>query len=386
MIKKKITGLLFITIIFLMGTIGAIDKIKCTCKSIDDTSEISIKNGYKFFKAGLLGAKDVSIFKEQYIEINGLFQRIIDKKVIEDVDPDNKVIKLNNGSLTFVFGEDDMNIRINDIIKFNEFLKDKNIPCLYIQAPHKIDKYNNELPRGIDNYANIVADDFLKGLDGKVNFIDIREEMHKDQLDYEEYFFRTDHHWTPEGAFYAFTKVTNKLNNDYGFSINKKYLDSNNYDKKILEKWFLGSEGKRVGTLYAGVDDISIISPKFETNFDFSIDSKNIHRKGKWLDTVVIDRSDEGRNYYNSNPYSMYMNGDEDLKIVKNHNSDNDKKILIVRDSFGCAFSPFLSLTCKELDEMDMRHYKGSLYDYVEKTKPDIVLFLFNPTGIQYIK
>lgn len=83
----------------------------------------------------------------------------------------------------------------------------------------------------------------------------------------------------------------------------------------------------------------------------------------------------------------MYIGGDYSLNIIKNNLSPNDKKVLLIRDSFGCAFTPFLSLICSELDTVDFRYYKqGSIIDYIEESKPDIVIALFNPSGIQEMR
>lgn len=387
MLKKRITCVLFIVMIFTMAIMGGIDKMNETYKNMDKSTDMSMSQIFKFGRSVLSGAKDVSIFKEVAIEGNGLFQRIIDRKTVEDISPDDKVIKMNDGSLTFITDKIlDVDVRAENIIKFNKFLKERSIQGLYIQAPHKTNEYNSQLPKGIINLANETADQIIDKMRGKIDILDIRKEMKNDGINFTDAFFKTDHHWKPETAFYAFTKTADILKNNYGFEISDEILNLDNYNKKILKKWFLGSEGKRVGSLYAGVDDISIISPKFNTNLEMIWPSYGIHDKGKWLDTVVMDNSNEGKNYYNSNPYAMYMGGDRDLQIIKNLNSLNNKKVVIVRDSFGCAFTPFLSLACKELSVIDLRHYEGSLYNYVEENKPDAVIFLFNPTGIQYIR
>lgn len=83
----------------------------------------------------------------------------------------------------------------------------------------------------------------------------------------------------------------------------------------------------------------------------------------------------------------MYIGGDYVLNQIINNKSINDKKILLVRDSFGCAFASFLLLTCKNLGTIDCSHYKeGAIFDYVEKSKPDIVIILFNLYEIQYVE
>ena len=55
-----------------------------------------------------------------------------------------------------------------------------------------------------------------------------------------------------------------------------------------------------------------------------------------------------------------------------------DKRVLLVRDSFACAFTPYLAQACAELDTIDKRAFPQTIASYIEETKPDLVLFLYN--------
>ncbi len=57
------------------------------------------------------------------------------------------------------------------------------------------------------------------------------------------------------------------MNSDYGFTLDLSRLDQENFYLNKNPKKFLGSWGKRVGPLYAGVDDFDILIPKYETSF-----------------------------------------------------------------------------------------------------------------------
>ena len=48
-------------------------------------------------------------------------------------------------------------------------------------------------------------------------------------------------------------------------------LDIKNYEVNTYRNWFLGSIGKRVGIYYAGIDDIDLIYPKFDTLLSFGM-------------------------------------------------------------------------------------------------------------------
>ena len=77
----------------------------------------------------------------------------------------------------------------------------------------------------------------------------------------------------------------------------------------------------------------------------------------------------EKKDLYTDNPYAGYIGGDYGLCHIVNHQPPNDKRVLLVRDSFACAFTPYLAQACAELD---------TIASYIEETKPDLVLFLYN--------
>ena len=212
-----------------------------------------------------------------------------------------------------------------------------------------------------------------------VDYVDLRREIFDNNLDHKDLFFVTDHHWTPEAGFWGAGVVANILNEKYGFSIDASLYDLSNYNIKIKEKWFLGTEGKRVGSIFAGVDDLHLLTPKFRTDLVLSIPSKVILKKGDFENTIFDMSHVDEKAYYEKNPYCAYMGGDFPLSIIKN-NLVNGKKILLVRDSFACVFAPFISLGCRELEIIDLRHYNDkSLYKYIESSSPDLVMFLYNP-------
>lgn len=317
----------------------------------------------------------------QYINLNGLFQNLIEKRYVSDIAANNDVIKLKNGYLTFLQKEYDITQVAESTVEFNSFLSEKGIDFLYLQVPHKISKYSPNLPYGLQDFSNSNTDRFLESVSlSGIKALDLREEIYNAGLNQYDFFFKTDHHWTPEGAFWAFRRVSEELKENYGFDIDEKTLDINNYSIRTLDDWFLGSQGKRTGKLYAGVDDFSIITPNFETEFTvttFTTDTSTV--KGDFEKTMILTEHIQPRDYFNKNPYAVYTGGDFPLQIVTNHKSPNDKKIVLIRNSFACAFSPFLALNCQELHIIDLRHYKdGTTAQYIEKVNPDMIMIMYD--------
>jgi len=115
---------------------------------------------------------------------------------------------------------------------------------------------------------------------------------------------------------------------------------------------------------------------------DFTIENgllEKHHMLFSLLDKARLDNSHPFEQY----TIGVYLTGDRDRFIIKNKATLSNKKILLLKDSFGVPVGAFLSLIAKEVDMLDLRYYKDEpLKDYIEKTKPDIVVFCYNPTTI----
>lgn len=327
------------------------------------------------------GADEVT-FKNGYIVLHTFLQSLLGKQTY--VDGGETVALMDNGYLTMVYNEEqDTDLYADNLIALNEYLNEKDIGFLYVQAPYKVSMYDDQLPIGVELNMNEVASDLLNGIDGKVNYIDLRVEMYEDNMDQYEYFFKTDHHWLPEAGFWAFTVIAELLNSEYGFNIDESVMDINNYNIEVYEDWFLGSVGKRVGPYLIGVDDISIITPDFETELSIEIPSIGMDNQGSYeeilIDYTLLDEID----YWNDVTYTAYICGVEEFICIKNLNSECEKKILVIADSYVRTVSPFLALGCSQVDLIDLRFYKEmSLVDYLEiNSNYDMIIMLLNPSA-----
>ena len=81
--------------------------------------------------------------------------------------------------------------------------------------------------------------------------------------------------------------------------------------------------------------------------------------------------------YYHSSAYAAYNYGDRPCVIINNELADNDRHVLLIKDSFGDAFAPFLALEVRRLDILDLRYFTGSVQSFIEQHHPDVVLVLY---------
>ena len=331
----------------------------------------------------LASVNDDIFAKSGFINLYGLTQRVVGNRCVLDKSSIYKVVKLENGSLTYVEEQaDDLPEKAARLSDFNNHLQTNGIPLLYVQLPFKINKDNKGLPPGIADYSNENADRMLAALSSRgVDTYDLRDEIVADKLDYPTLFFKTDHHWTPETGLWAAQKIAGKLNSGYGFNIDLPLLEKSRFQVIIYANTFLGSMGKRVGQYYAGTDDFSLILPQYETDMRCvynRVNGKMFERNGSFEDTWIFPENLK-KDYFELNTYATYTGADYPLLEIAN-NLTAGKKILVLRDSFSGVLVPFLSLAAGgELHAIDPRYYKGSITDYVGEFKPDLVLVLYNP-------
>ncbi|MCL2079050.1 MAG: DHHW family protein [Oscillospiraceae bacterium] len=319
------------------------------------------------------------LFKDSFIVLHGGFSRVLGKKMIIDVSRYNDVYKLNNGHLTIVRPEPGENVDGNAraLAEFYEYARQNDIEFLFILAPHKVDNHDDGLPRGVVDYTNKNADRFMESIiKSGVPYVDLRETIHEQGLDWYDGFFKTDHHWTAEMGLWAAKYVMNEYLREY-LPGDMSLYDADNYDVSVYRDVFLGSWGRRTGRLYAGVDDISVITPKFDTNLRVEIPSANYLMSGSFADTLIDYSYLEG-NAEDTGAYDdIFMVRDKGAHII--NDNGNGKTCLILADSFGRVFIPFISLS---FSETYAGMFAGNMTDYIAKTQPDVILFLINAYNV----
>ncbi|MBQ7986061.1 MAG: hypothetical protein IJ304_02210, partial [Clostridia bacterium] len=258
---------------------------------------------------------------------------------------------------------------------------------MYIMAPVK--GYYMEFPENVEDYNKQNCDAFIEALEGAgVPYFNLISEMKKEGITEEEMFFVTDHHWKPEYALWAANRVAGELKNRFGFDYDKEKLNIDNYNVEIHFNAFLGSQGKKTGQYFTelGLDDINIITPKFETSFTDTQVGKDYVATGAFQDILIHKYHINDADLYNKNPYAAYLGGDYREQIIENHMNLEGKNILLIKDSFSCAFAPFFAMTTHNtylLDMRDFAEFKGErikVSEYIERVKPDYVLVMY--TGV----
>lgn len=315
-------------------------------------------------------------FRTDFVNLNGLMARTLQKREL------NEVYRYKNGFLSIPLDLYDPSPYAQSIVEFYKYINQHHAgtKLVYIQIPSKESFDGGVMPSGIINYSNQITDTMVTALrNAGVPVLDLPVEMREEGFTMETAFFRTDHHWLPETAFWVSGQIIHFLNESFQVNFDSAVCDLSNYQIDVYKRWALGSQGKRTGTLYAGVDDFSVIYPKFDTQMTTAVPSGSIERHGTYYDVNIAQKSIDHRDYFGTITYTAYIGGDMPLVEHVNEHAASDARVLLLKESFSLPLQAFLSLHFQRMDVIDPRYYDGSIAAYIQETNPDIVLVCYNP-------
>lgn len=315
----------------------------------------------------------------KYVEANARFNKTVGMNIIVGTD---SVIVMKNGYLTFENSSVLTGAGAAESLDwFDKALEKRGIDFAYIQYPTKEKKDDNVLPAGAEDNSNKNADKLLTRLSNKgIKFVDMRTLLSQKDDDWYSNFFKTDHHWKPETGVWAAGKIIEMLNSDFGYSLDSGVGDISRYNVDVYKNYCLGSQGKIATLTYADPEDISLIYPKKKTNMTVTYNT-DTPKTGRFED-VLFNTDSLNDDYYNTSVYSTYLSGNKALTTIMNNDCKNGIRILVIGDSYNKCVVPYLSQAVENIDLLDRRYFDGSVLNYIDQTKPDVVLVAYTPTLI----
>lgn len=183
-------------------------------------------------------------------------------------------------------------------------------------------------------------------------------------------YFRTDHHWTATGAYYAYEQFC-KAKGITPTPISSYKVDE--YDG------FLGTfyrDSSQNATMGANPDKVVAYHPlSTEATLDYG-DSENASlTRGK----IIYDESDAPA----SLKYGAFITGDNAYSVINNPDVTNGSSCIVVKESFGNAFVPFLTDHYQTIYVLDYRYWKGSISQFAQSKGVQDVLFVNNLSAIR---
>ena len=226
-----------------------------------------------------------------------------------------------------------------------ENLCSKNQNAIFFCPPSQASVFNQYLPSALrekQSDINAVSNNF---------FYLASSDPHK-------YYYRTDHHWTTEGAYAAYVLLCAELGvTPFGEDF---------FDIQTASSEFLGSSYRRSALPKAMIDPDSIL----------------LYRYGGDEDLLVTDRTGADKNIdlydlsslQSFDEYRLFLGGNYGHISIESNKAR--ERMLIIKDSFANSLIPFLALHY-ELEMIDPRYSSPSLVgELCENTEFDKILIL----------
>ncbi|MBR1657204.1 MAG: hypothetical protein IJ697_01895 [Synergistaceae bacterium] len=356
------------------------EKLYPFAENISHISTEESKSLYEYIKEGLKSyTSDALLGYTKIVEASKRYEDVAGWNMAPVFDY-NAVVKLKDGYFTSYKMSLDVAPDAASVKEFADFCAGKGIDFMYINFPTKICVSEDRDIAGKLDFANQNADRFLALLrNSGVRCYDFRKTLHEDGMKHHESFFVTDHHWKPETGLWAAGHILRILRDDLGWNVNPEILSPENFEYVVYPEWFLGSQGKKVTLVRAKPDDLTVIYPKFRTDFHVEMPSVKVNVSGDITGFYDLEQVKE-KDFYKLNNYCVYTYGDQPLIRSCNNSMINSKRLLVIKDSFSECVVPFLALGFQYVDVIDLRIFTGSLRTFIDMTKPDAVIVEYHAT------
>ncbi len=191
-----------------------------------------------------------------------------------------------------------------------------------------------------------------------LNHINLFEtiDAHKDEYIY----YRTDHHWTSLGSYYAYCELMKAL----GLTPR----EFSEFANSEVSKDFLGTMFSKSGAKWSKPDSVFVLEIP-ENSYSVKLDDSKEYDSMFFAEH--LDKKDK---------YSVFLDGNHALTKIKNANG-NGKKVLLVKDSFAHSLAPLLATDFSEVHLIDLRYYKGSVSSYMAENGISDVVLLYGATN-----
>ncbi len=226
-------------------------------------------------------------------------------------------------------------------------------------APAASDIYKENVPA---NAPLLDEDTYLDRLSAAVQaaggrFVDVRQVLAAHKSEY--IYYRTDHHWTTLGAYYAYQQFCETL----GLTP----FDRDAHTAETCED-FYGTHYSKARTWNAEPDTI--------TWYDLqnSLTVWNVTGPGQPTEgtTTGLYDLDKLKVY---DKYAMFLHGNNGLSQVE---GDGEGKILVIKDSYANSFVPYLTANYAAIDVVDFRNYNYGLDQLIAANDYDQILVLYS--------
>lgn len=359
-VQEKLVGIIFILTLFLFLIINVI--VPDREKSVQENRMLATKPKFRLSSliSGDYDEKFEAYMDDQFVG-RDMWRKL--KVAVDRIGGsrlENGVYIGTNGQLLEqieVADENHLAANIKAIKSFSE--SQSKIPVRMMLVPDAANVLNHSLPALAKPEDQTQMFSMVrKDLGDSVEWIDVSTELNKHKT--EKIYYKTDHHWTTLGAFYAFQAAAPSLGIDGDLS--------GNYVSYAVSDSFNGMLASKSGVNLGEKEQIDIYVPT-EEDTDLIVDYVDEGKRSTSLyDSSKLKEKDQ---------YTVFLGGNSSLLDIRTV-STSTKRLLLVKDSFANSFIPLLTPYYREIVVVDPRYYSGTINDLMDSYRISEVLFLYS--------
>jgi len=227
----------------------------------------------------------------------------------------------------------------NNVRYINGFAEKVDVPVTFMLVPTASSVLSDKLPAGCLNDDQLDTVNRVRdGLDERINFVCPIERL-KTAAQKNQVFYRTDHHWTAQGAYAGYEELMKALG--------KRAADAD-YEYNTFKGEFYGTLYSKAPSAIQQADTFT--APKNPIGA-YTVEFAKAQEDPKTLvgmyDVTKLETKDK---------YATLFGGNFSHLTIHS-NAANDEHVLVIKDSYANAVLPYLADSFSTVEVVDMRYY-----------------------------
>ncbi len=220
---------------------------------------------------------------------------------------------------------------------------------------------SDDIQESLGSVEGEAIDYIYKQLNDKVKAVNTLDILKRHNSEY--IYYRSDHHWTQRGAYYAYFE----------------WCKAKEVEPHKLEDFETVTYDGFLGTFYAASNQSATLGNNPDSLETFIPMGTNLmsctDQNGMTFQWPVINDVTE---YPTGVKYSCFVGGDNPYSIIENPAITDGSACILLKESYGNAFAPFLVDHFQTVIIIDYRYYRGNVNDLIKEYKVKDVILLNN--------
>jgi len=232
----------------------------------------------------------------------------------------------------------------------------------FLLVPTSAYVLEEQLPNNVRLFEQQKYLDMAKNATKEYAYIDVSAVLKEHSSEY--LYYKTDHHWTMDGAYLSYEKWCEVTGRDFVPKEDKR--------KETVTKKFRGSLYSKILDADSAYDSIWVYKDAKEeaspNRFSVTIDEK---KEGQMFDASRLEEKDKYKYFFGDNYGQVHIQNTLPSE-------DAQGSLLVIKDSFANTFVPLVAEEFAHVYMLDLRYYRGDVQEYIKEHEISEVLILYN--------